>query len=73
VATNPIVLDCFCGSGTTLVAVETLGHRWIGIDQYRQAIEVAQKRLGCDNIMVPLPVGKETATTICHNYSADSL
>jgi len=45
---NSIVLDCFCGSATTLVAAETLGRRWIGIDQSPQAIEVAEKRLEYD-------------------------
>lgn len=40
-----IVLDCFCGSGTTLLAAEKLGRRWIGIDQSDPAIEVAKRRL----------------------------
>jgi len=47
---DSIVLDCFCGSGTTLVAADALGRCWIGIDQSHQAIEVAQKRLGCDKM-----------------------
>jgi len=42
---NDIVLDCFAGSGTTLVAAEEMGRRWIGIDNSEVAIEVAQKRL----------------------------
>jgi len=42
---DSIVLDCFCGSGTTLVAAETLGRHWIGIDQSHQAIEVVKMRL----------------------------
>jgi adenine-specific DNA-methyltransferase len=40
-----LVLDCFCGSGTTLVASEQLGRRWIGIDNSELAIDTAQKRL----------------------------
>lgn len=46
-SSNPgdIVLDCFAGSGTTLVAAEELGRRWIGIDNSPLAIEVALKRL----------------------------
>jgi len=39
------VLDCFCGSGTTLVAANTLGRKWIGIDSSNQAIKTARKRL----------------------------
>src|SRR3989344_1699555 len=41
-----LVLDCFCGSGTTLVAAQLLNRNWIGIDQSEPAIKVAQKRLG---------------------------
>jgi adenine-specific DNA-methyltransferase len=40
-----IVLDCFSGSGTTLVASELLGRRWIGIDNSPKAIEVTLRRL----------------------------
>lgn len=39
------VLDCFCGSGTTLIAAKELGRHWIGIDQSKHAIEIAQKRI----------------------------
>lgn len=42
---DDIVLDCFVGSGTTSVAVEELGRRWIGIDNSKIALDVAQKRL----------------------------
>ena len=40
-----LVLDCFCGSGTTLVAAQELNRNWIGIDKSEPAIKVAKKRL----------------------------
>lgn len=40
-----LVLDCFSGSGTTLIAAEQTGRRWIGIDNSPVAISVALKRL----------------------------
>lgn len=42
---NDIVLDCFCGSGTTLAVAEMLGRRWIGVDLGRFAIQHSRKRL----------------------------
>ncbi|MBE0415787.1 MAG: site-specific DNA-methyltransferase [Dehalococcoidia bacterium] len=42
---NDIVLDCFAGSGTTLVCAEELGRRWIGLDNSPWAIEASLKRL----------------------------
>lgn len=41
-----LVLDFFCGSGTTLVAAQSLGRRWVGVDISPQAIAVAGRRLG---------------------------
>jgi site-specific DNA-methyltransferase (adenine-specific) len=41
-----VVLDPFCGSGTTLLAAQQLHRQWIGIDANPQAIAVARKRLG---------------------------
>jgi site-specific DNA-methyltransferase (adenine-specific)/adenine-specific DNA-methyltransferase len=40
-----LVMDCFCGSGTTLAVAEKLGRRWIGVDCGKLAIYVTQKRL----------------------------
>jgi len=40
-----LILDCFCGSGTALVAAQELNRNWIGIDKSEHAIRVAQKRL----------------------------
>lgn len=42
---NGIVLDPFCGSGTTCVAARKLGRRSIGIDISADAVHVAQQRL----------------------------
>ncbi len=40
-----IVLDCVCGSGTTPVAAEKCGRRWIAADLGRFAIHTTRKRL----------------------------
>ncbi|MEK7609720.1 MAG: site-specific DNA-methyltransferase [Patescibacteria group bacterium] len=40
-----LVLDCFCGSGTTIVAAQELNRNWIGIDQSDHAIKVVKKKL----------------------------
>lgn len=40
-----LVLDCFCGSGTTAAVAEKLGRRWIACDLGRFAIHTARKRL----------------------------
>ncbi len=40
-----LVLDCFAGSGTTLVAAGNLGRRWIGIDNSEEAISAIVNRL----------------------------
>ncbi len=39
------VLDCFCGSGTTLEAARSLGRRFVGIDSSQAAIDATLKRL----------------------------
>jgi len=47
IGTNPndVVLDPFCGSGTTLVAAKRKGREGIGIDSSKDAIALTKKRL----------------------------
>lgn len=46
-----LVLDCFCGSGTTAATAEKLNRRWITCDLGRFAIHTARKRfLGITNV-----------------------
>ncbi len=40
-----LVADFFCGAGSTLIAAEELGRRWIGCDLGRFAIHTTRKRL----------------------------
>jgi DNA modification methylase len=40
-----VVLDPFCGCGTTIDAAQRLGRQWIGIDVAFIAIDIIQKRL----------------------------
>ncbi len=46
-----LVLDCYCGSGTTAAVAEKLGRRWIACDLGRFAIHTTRKRLlSIDNV-----------------------
>ncbi len=42
---DSLVLDCFCGSGTTLKAAQINGRNWIGIDQSEEAMKATKKKL----------------------------
>jgi len=42
---DSIVVDTFCGTGTTLLAAESLGRRWIGCDFGRFPIHLSRKRM----------------------------
>jgi site-specific DNA-methyltransferase (adenine-specific) len=46
-ASNPgdVVLDPFCGCGTTIAAAESLGRTWIGIDLTHLAVNLIRTRL----------------------------
>lgn len=42
---NQIVLDPFCGSGSTLVAAKNCGRQFVGIEQDARFFQIAQKRI----------------------------
>lgn len=48
---DSIVLDCFCGSGTTLLSAQKNGRNWIGIDKSDLAIKTAKQKLGLNGNM----------------------
>lgn len=40
-----LVMDCFCGSGTTLAVAQKLGRKWLGCDINLGAIQITTKRI----------------------------
>jgi site-specific DNA-methyltransferase (adenine-specific) len=43
-----LVLDPFCGSGSTCVAAAQLGRLWIGVDTDISYVELARRRLATE-------------------------
>ena len=69
-----LVLDPFCGCGTTLVAAERLKRRWIGIDITHLAITLMQNRLRdtfdyelADFVVEGVPRDLESARSLAQN------
>ena len=50
-----MILDCFLGSGTTAVAAERLGRRWIGIEIEPKYCAIAQARVDAERNQLKLP------------------
>lgn len=48
-----LVLDPFCGCGTTIESCERLGRRWIGVDLASKAVEVIEGRFAKVNLDEP--------------------
>ena len=48
-----MVLDPFCGSGTTVIAAHKLGRDWIGIDKYAKEVDLVLDRFDQHGLVVP--------------------
>lgn len=63
---DDLVLDAFCGSGTTLAAASAAGRRWIGIDNSMDAIATSAMRFRGTNasfaLMARRAVARDPAT-----------
>jgi site-specific DNA-methyltransferase (adenine-specific) len=59
-AAGGLVVDPFCGSGTTLVAAFRLGRRFVGVDAGERAIATSAERLAAEGATVEVRVDSET-------------
>ena len=61
-SSNPgdLVLDPFCGSGTTPLAAERLGRQWLAMDIWDSAYELLCKRLAAEGLDVQVRLISET-------------
>jgi site-specific DNA-methyltransferase (adenine-specific) len=42
---DSLIIDPYCGSGTTGVAAVQLGHRFIGIEREASYVDIARRRI----------------------------
>lgn len=65
-SSNPgdIVLDCFAGSGTTLVVADMLGREWIGIDNSPEALRTMLHRFANGSAPMGDFAGKKSARKV---------
>jgi len=53
---DDIILDCFAGSGSFLVACERLGRRWLGCEISQEYINIANARIEAERQQLKLPI-----------------
>lgn len=51
-----VILDPFCGSGTTLLAAERLGRKWIGIEINPEYAKIAEDRIAKERSQMKLAI-----------------
>jgi len=64
-----VVLDPFCGCGTTIAVAQQMQRRWIGIDMSPQAAAIMKRRVdgfGANATMVGLPATVEDLKQLGH-------
>lgn len=66
---DDIVLDPFCGCGTTLKVARDLGRKWIGIDISRTACDIMKKRLGGKVVVIGGETEKELRNMQPHEFA----
>ena len=70
-----LVVDPFCGSGTTLIAAALTGRRWIGMDCSLQAAEATLRRLRegsrpmGDYVNAPVPAEESGRRHSAHDFA----
>lgn len=47
---DSVVMDCFAGSGTTLLAAASMKRKFIGVDSSKVAVDIIKSRLDTDSI-----------------------
>ena len=60
-----LVIDPYCGSGTTLVTAKIMGHDFLGIEIANEYIDTAKERLACfenERKAVNAELGKHVVT-----------
>lgn len=64
-----LVLDPYCGSGTTLVAAKLLGHDYLGIDISKEYVSFATKRLERAEEELPRVIGEMELHTVKKTFA----
>ena len=64
-SSNPgdIVLDPFCGSGTTAIAAERLGRQWIAMERWDGACAMLRRRLEAEGLDATVRLQRKSATS----------